>query len=129
MTLTGEVALSTCTANQAATNDYTTATATTSFAVAQGVPALAFNPIPAEVITNPPFAVTATSPSTGAITDSLTPGDTSVGAVSSAGEVTLSGVIRTSLPDSHPGSTSTTQRRRQPPASACSGSPALPFNL
>ena len=80
------------TANQAASGNYLAATATTSFAVALGVPKLAFAAIPSEVFGNPPFQVTASSASSGAVTYSLTAGQTSVGTVTSSGLVTITGV-------------------------------------
>ena len=79
------------TATQAASGNYLAATATTSFAVALGVPTLTFGAIPAETFGNPPFQVTASSASSGAITYSLTPGQTSAGTVSSSGLVTMTG--------------------------------------
>ena len=80
------------TANQAAGGNYAAATATTSFTVAQGTPTLTFAAIPAETFGNPPFQVTASSASSGAVTYSLTPGQTSAGTVTSSGLVTLTGI-------------------------------------
>jgi hypothetical protein len=78
-------------ATQAASGNYAAGSATTSFTVAQEVPTLSFNSIPAETYGNAPFTVSTTSPSIGTVTFSLTPGQTSAGSVSSTGTVTISG--------------------------------------
>jgi hypothetical protein len=79
------------TANQAATADYTAATATTTVAVNPETPALTFAAIPTQTYGNPAFPVSASSASSGAVTYSLTPGQTSAGTVTGAGMVTITG--------------------------------------
>ena len=76
-------------ASQAATANYSTATASTSFTVNPEVPTLTFAAIPTETYGNPPFTVSASSASTGAITYSVTSGPATVN--SSTGLVTLTG--------------------------------------
>jgi hypothetical protein len=65
ITGTGTVKL---TATQAASGPYTTAKATTTFAVDPAAPALIFAAIPAQTFGNAPFKVIATSASSGAVT-------------------------------------------------------------
>ena len=69
-------------ANQAASGNYAAATATTSFIVAAAagatVPALSFAPIPAQTFGNAPFAVSATSASTGAVTYAVVSGPATI---------------------------------------------------
>ncbi|MGA8529016.1 MAG: immunoglobulin domain-containing protein [Acidobacteriaceae bacterium] len=65
-------------ASQAASGNYTAATATTSFTVAGEVPTLTFAMIPAETYGNPPFQVSATSASGGAVTYSVLSGPATV---------------------------------------------------
>jgi sugar lactone lactonase YvrE len=84
LTGAGTVAL---TASQAASGNYTAAIATTSFTVAAIVPVLTFAPIPAQTYGNAPFAVSATSASTGAVTYSVVSGPASI----SGSTVTLTG--------------------------------------
>ncbi|MGA3080391.1 MAG: putative Ig domain-containing protein [Terracidiphilus sp.] len=79
------------TANQAATANYTAATATTTVTVNPETPALTFASIPAQTYGNPAFQVSASSASSGAVTYSLTPGQTSAGTVTGAGLVTITG--------------------------------------
>jgi hypothetical protein len=71
LTGVGTVALS---ASQLASGGYAAATASTSFPVAVGVPVLTFAPIPAQTFGNPPFAVSATSASSGAVTYTVVSG-------------------------------------------------------
>jgi hypothetical protein len=83
------------TATQAAAGNYATATATAQVTVNPEAPTLAFASIPAQTYGNGTFVVTAsdtgTVVSTGAITYSLTPGQTSSGTVTGAGVVTITG--------------------------------------
>ena len=97
VTSTGQVTISGAgtiylTANQAATANYIAATATTTVTVNPATPTLSFAQIPAQTYGNPSFSVSATSASNGAVTYSLTQGQTSAGSVSTAGQVTISGV-------------------------------------
>jgi len=74
-----------------ATDDYTTATASTSFTVSPATPTLTINPIPAQIYTANPlttFAVSATSASSGAITYSVASGPATI----SGSTVTITGV-------------------------------------
>jgi len=80
------------TASQAANGNYTAATATTSFTVNPGTPTLTFTTIPAQTFGVAPFQVSASSASSGAVTYTLTAGQTSAGTVTSAGMVTITGV-------------------------------------
>jgi len=75
-------------ASQAATANYTTATASTSFTVNIGTPTLVFAAIPNHAFSDPPFAVSATSASTGAVTYSVTSGPATI----AGNTVTLTGV-------------------------------------
>jgi hypothetical protein len=61
----GTVVLS---ANQAASGNYTSATASTSFAVSPGNPNLTFTPIPMETYGSGPLPISITSSSSGAVT-------------------------------------------------------------
>ena len=61
-------------ASQAATTNYTTATGSTSFTVNSETPALTFASIPSHTFGDAPFAVSATSASSGAVTYSVTSG-------------------------------------------------------
>jgi hypothetical protein len=76
------------TASQAATTDYAAATATTTVTVAQAVPTLTFGAIGSETFGGNPFAVSASSASSGAITYSLVSGPASV---TPSGTVTITG--------------------------------------
>jgi hypothetical protein len=80
------------TATQAAAGNYGPATATTQVTVNPAAPTLTFATIPTENYGNQPFQVSATSASNGAVTYSLTPGQTSAGTVTSAGVVTINGI-------------------------------------
>lgn len=84
----------TVTANQAATADYASATATTSFVIAQAAPTLSFAPIPAVTYGAAPFNLNATSASNGLVTYSVLSGFASVVgsqlSLSGAGPVVLS---------------------------------------
>jgi hypothetical protein len=79
LTAAGTVALS---ASQAASGNYVTATATISFNVAAApvatVPALGFAPIAAQTFGNLPFAVSATSASSGAVTYTVVSGPATI---------------------------------------------------
>ena len=79
------------TATQAANGNYAAGSATTSVTIAPEVPALVFGTIPAQTYGNAPFTVSTTSPSTGAVTFSLTPSLVSAGSVSPTGTVTITG--------------------------------------
>jgi hypothetical protein len=74
-------------ANQAATGNYTVATTYISFTVTPEVPTLSFQPI-SETYGNPPFTVSATSTSSGAVTYTVTSGPATI----SGSTVTLTGV-------------------------------------
>ncbi len=76
-------------ASQAASGDYGPATASVSFTVNPGVPTLTFAPIPAKSYGDPPFTVSATSQSSGAVTYSVTSGPATIN--STSGLVTLTG--------------------------------------
>ncbi len=84
ITGTGTVVLG---ATQAATSNYTAATATASFEVATAVPTLSFGPIPAQTFGNPAFPVSATSASSGAVTYTVVSGPATI----SGSTVTLTG--------------------------------------
>ncbi|MGH9736926.1 MAG: hypothetical protein ACRD8A_20340 [Candidatus Acidiferrales bacterium] len=75
-------------ASQAASGDYASATATTNFTVAIEVPTLTFALIPAQIYGNPPFIVSASSASSGAITYSVVGGPATI----SGNTVTITGV-------------------------------------
>ncbi|HTU34993.1 MAG TPA: hypothetical protein VMF66_14425 [Candidatus Acidoferrum sp.] len=75
-------------ASQAASGDYTAATATTNFTVAAEVPTLTFATIPAETYGNPPFAVSASSASSGALTYSVVSGPATI----TGDTVTITGI-------------------------------------
>ena len=77
-------------ASQAADANYNAATATTTFAVTPATPALAFTPIASQTYGAAPFTVSATSPSTGAITYSVKSGGSF--ATISGSTVTVTGV-------------------------------------
>jgi Immunoglobulin domain len=84
LTGTGTVVLS---ASQAANGNYTAATTTTSFTVATEVPTLSFAAIASQTYGNAPFAVSATSASSGAVTYSVVSGPATI----SGNTVTLTG--------------------------------------
>ena len=84
LTGSGTVVLS---ATQAPSGNYTEATASTSFTVAPEVPTLSFTPVAAKSYGNAPFAVNATSASSGAVTYSVASGPATV----SGNMVTLTG--------------------------------------
>jgi hypothetical protein len=84
LTGVGTVVLS---ASQAASGNYAAATATASFTVAPIVPILTFAPVPAQTYRNAPFAVSATSASSGAVTYTVVSGPASI----SGSTVTLTG--------------------------------------
>ena len=84
ITGTGTVLLG---ATQAATSNYTAATANTSFEVASAVPALSFGPIAAQTFGNAAFPVSATSASSGAVTYTVVSGPATI----SGSTVTLTG--------------------------------------
>jgi hypothetical protein len=65
-------------ASQAATANYTSATASTSFSVGLAVPTLTFAAIPTHTYGDAPFTVSATSASTGAVTYSVTSGPATI---------------------------------------------------
>lgn len=94
ITGTGTVVLE---ASQAAAGNYTAATATTNFTVAAEVPTLSFATIPSSdyVDGNPPFTVSASSASTGAITYSVVSGPATIMGnavtITGAGPVVLEG--------------------------------------
>ena len=75
------------TANQPAAGNYAAATSQTSFTVAPEVPSLSFSPISPQTYGASPFAISATSPSTGAITYSIVSGPASL----TGSTITLSG--------------------------------------
>jgi len=83
------------TASQAASGNYGSTTATTSFTVNPETPVLSFASIPTKTYGDANFQVTASdsgsTPSAGAITYSLTSGQTSAGTVSSTGLVSITG--------------------------------------
>ena len=70
------------------TTDYTTATATTSITVLAAPPVLAFTPIATQIYGVPPFAVSANSASSGAVTYAVISGPATI----SGNMVTLTGV-------------------------------------
>jgi hypothetical protein len=59
-------------------SDYNGATVTTSFTVAGVAPTLSFGPIAAQTYGNPPFAVSATSPSSGVVTYTVVSGPATI---------------------------------------------------
>ena len=75
-------------ASQAASGDYASATATTNFTVAVEAPTLTFASIPPQTYGNPPFTVSASSASSGAITYSVVSGPATI----SGNAVTITGV-------------------------------------
>jgi streptogramin lyase len=77
VTLTG-VGTVNLAANQAAAGNYTVATAYVSFAVAPGVPPLTFQSISSQTFGNAPFTVSATSPSNGTVTYTVTSGPATI---------------------------------------------------
>ena len=85
LTGVGTVVLS---ASQAASGNYAAATANLSFAVAAGAPVLSFAPIAAQTYGNPPFALSATSTSSGAVTYTVVSGPATI----TGNMVTLTGV-------------------------------------
>jgi Subtilase family len=86
LTGTGSVVLS---ASQAASGNYAAATANASFTVATAiVPTLTFAPIAVQTFGNPPFAVSASSASSGAVTYTVGSGPASI----AGSMVTLTGV-------------------------------------
>ena len=91
LTGVGTVVLS---AGQAATANDAAATATTSFTVAAAVPTLSFGPIAAQTYGNPPFAVSATSASSGPVTYAVVSGPATIAGnmvtLTGAGTVMLS---------------------------------------
>jgi hypothetical protein len=87
VTITG-VGTVTLQASQAASGGYTAGTATTSFTVSAATPTLAFAAIPTETYGVAPFAVSATSNSTGAITYSVVSGPATI----SGSSVTITGI-------------------------------------
>jgi hypothetical protein len=95
LTGAGTVVLS---ASQAASGNYAAATVTVSFTVAAAppgtVPSLTFAPIPAATFGNPPFAVSATSSSSGAVTYAIVSGRATIAGdmvtLTGAGTVVLS---------------------------------------
>ena len=86
VTLTG-IGSVTLQASQAAAGGYTATTATTSFNVSGATPALTFTTIPTQTYGAAPFAVSATSNSTGAIAYSVVSGPATI----SGSNVTLTG--------------------------------------
>lgn len=86
LTGTGTVVLS---ATQAASGNYTATTtpATTSFTVGAEVPALSFASVPGQTYGNVPFAVSATSASSGTVTYSVASGPATI----SGNQVTMTG--------------------------------------
>jgi large repetitive protein len=84
LTGAGTVVLGT---SQAATADYTVATASTSFTVNGEAPTLSFAVIPTHTFGDAPFAVSATSASSGAVTYSVTSGQATI----AGSTVTLTG--------------------------------------
>jgi hypothetical protein len=97
VTLTGAGTV-TLSASQAASGNYAAATATISFTVAAApgapVPTLSFAPIAVQTYGNPPFAVSATSPSSGAVTYAIVSGPATIAGnivtLTGAGTVVLS---------------------------------------
>jgi hypothetical protein len=87
VTLTGAGTV-TLTASQAASGNYSTATASTSFTVEPATPSLSFVPIPGKTYGAAPFTVSASSASPGAVTYSVTSGPATI----SGSTVTLTGV-------------------------------------
>jgi hypothetical protein len=85
LTGVGTVVLS---ASQAASGNFAAATAYTSFTVAAEPPSLSFVPIVSKKLGNPPFAVSATSASSGAVTYAVISGPATI----SGSTVTLTGV-------------------------------------
>ena len=77
-------------ASQAAWGNYTAANASTSFTVNPATPALTFNAIPAQTYGVAPFPVSASSPSQGAITYSVTSGPATI--PTGLWQVTITGV-------------------------------------
>jgi Immunoglobulin domain/Immunoglobulin I-set domain len=84
MTGAGPVVLS---ASQAASGNYAAATATTNFTVAPATPTLSFAPIATQTYGNPPFTVSATSASNGAVTYAVVSGPATI----SGNTVTMTG--------------------------------------
>jgi hypothetical protein len=80
-------------AYQAANGDYAATTATTSFTVSPATPTLSFVVIPPQAYGNPAFVVRAASPSSGAMTYSVTSGPATVSgamvSITGAGNVTI----------------------------------------
>ena len=86
VTLTG-VGLVTLSASQAAFGSYTAATASTNFTVNAETPTLTFAAIPSKTFGDPSFTVSASSPSSGAITYSVSSGPATI----SGATLTLTG--------------------------------------
>jgi hypothetical protein len=84
LTGVGTVVLS---ASQAASGNFAAATASTSFAVDADPPSLSFVPIVSKTLGNPPFTISATSASSGAVTYAVVSGPATI----SGSTVTLTG--------------------------------------
>jgi hypothetical protein len=87
ITLTG-IGTATVQASQAASGNYTAASASSTFTIAPAAPTLSFAAVPAQTFGNAPFTVSASSASTGAITYSVVSGPATV----SGSTITVTGI-------------------------------------
>ncbi len=110
-------------ASQAATANYATATATTSFAVGLGVPSLVFASIPTHTFGDAPFTVSATSASSGAVTYSVTSGPATI----AGNVVTLTGAGAVVLGASQASTTDFTSATASISFTVSPATPALTF--
>lgn len=120
LTGVGTVVLS---ASQAATSSYTAATASTSFTVTQAVPALSFAAIASQTYGNPPFTVSATSASSGAVTYTVVSGPATI----SGSTVTLTGVGTVVLSASQAATTNYTAATASTSFTVAQAVPSLSF--
>jgi hypothetical protein len=110
-------------ASQAATANYTASTATTSFAVSQATPTLAFTSIPAKVYGDAAFTVSASSASTGTITYSVVSGPATI----SGSTVTITGAGTVSLQAAQAATTNYTASTAATSFAVSQATPTLAF--
>jgi hypothetical protein len=120
LTGTGTVVLH---ASQAASGNYTSATATTSFTVAAGTPALSFAAIASQTYGASPFTVSASSASSGAVTYSVVSGPATI----SGSTVTLTGIGTVVLQASQAASGNYTSATATTSFTVAAETPALSF--
>jgi hypothetical protein len=121
LTGAGTVVLS---ASQAASGNYAAATANASFVVAAIVPTLSFAPIAGQTYGNPPFAVSATSASSGAVPYTVVSGPATI-----AGNIvtlTGAGTVVLSASQAASGNYATATANASFVVAAASGTPIVP---